>query len=157
MCLSEPFKVSFLPPSLSCPCLPRARVRSMVSPILSVAGCWCGPGAGAHLTSALLSSCMIILRVNGETVFTLPVYKVSKAIIMTRNWQEQRENKENLFCSHSNSFNKVSSCVLLRLRKKNSSPKLKHDHHSWFLWICTHGVNCVLDGDKCSFTYWLVF
>ena len=37
-------------------------------PQLSAAGA--GPGAGAHLRSAVI---MIIPRVNGETVFTLPV------------------------------------------------------------------------------------
>ena len=49
-------------------------------PQLSATGA--GPGAGAHLRSAVI---MIIPRVNGAAVFTLPVYKLSKAIIMTRN------------------------------------------------------------------------
>ena len=86
---------SFLPPCPA-PAYPGRGWRAVCPPSSAWPVTGAGPGAAAH--SGLPSSCLIIPRVNGAPVFTLPVYKVSKAIIMTRNWRERaREETKGIY------------------------------------------------------------
>ena len=102
----------------------------------SSAGAGAGSGAGAHLRAAVI---MIIPRVNGATVFTLPVYKVSKAIIMTQNWREQRERTKRIYSVLIQTALTKSLLVFSYVSEKKFIPKTRAwssflvslDLHSW--------------------------
>ena len=145
---------SFLPPCPA-PAYPGRGWRAVCPPSSAWPVTGAGPGAAAH--SGLPSSCLIIPRVNGAPVFTLPVYKVSKAIIMTRNWRERaREETKGIYSVLIQTAFRKSLLVFSHVWEEKFIPKTKA-WSSFLVSLDGSWCKCALDGAIIFFTYWLVF
>ena len=85
-------------------------------------------------------------RVNGAPVFTLPVYKVSKAIIMTRNWRERaREETKGIYSVLIQTAFRKSLLVFSNVWEEKFIPKTKA-WSSFLVSLDGSWCKCALDG-----------